>query len=193
MPIKMPMHLGSSVSIFYNGQSGFPYSLIFNGDVNADGVTNNDLMYIPSSADQVIAYSSISSQQVTYDQLSAFLNSTVAKDYKGQIIPRMAAHAPWFNQVDFRYALTIPAVRETKFEITLDVLNLMNFFNNSWGWQNFGAFPGITSIGYGGLDKATGKMKYNLSTIASSTFQGAFTRDDLRSRAQAQLGLRYRF
>ncbi len=193
VPIRLPMHLRSAASVFYNGQSGFPYSLIFNGDVNGDGVTNNDLMYIPSNPNQIITYSSIAGQKVTYDQLSAFLNSTVASKYPGQIIPRMAAHAPWFNQVDFRYGITVPAVRETSFEITLDVLNLMNFFNNTWGWQNFGAFPGITSIGYGGVDAKTGKMKYNLSTIASPTFQGAFTRDDLRSRAQAQLGIRYRF
>jgi hypothetical protein len=193
VPIKLPLHLRSAASVFFNGQSGFPYSLIFNGDVNGDGVTNNDLMFIPASANDVVVYSSISSQQVTYDQLSAFLNGTVAKDYQGKIIPRMAAHAPWFNQLDFRYSITIPAVRETRFEVTLDVLNLMNFFDNSRGWQNFGAFPGITSIGYGGIDAATGKMRYNLATIASTSFQGAFTRDDLRSRAQAQLGIRYRF
>jgi hypothetical protein len=36
-------------------------------------------------------------------------------------------------------------------------------------------------------------MRYNLATIASSTFQGTFNRDDLRSRWQAQLGARFRF
>jgi len=193
VPIKLFKGLRSAASIFYNGQSGFPYSLIFNGDPNADGVTNNDLMYIPSSSDQVVAYSSTTGQTATWDQLNAFLNSTNANDYRGKIIPRMSAHAQWINQLDFRYAISIPTFRETKAEVTIDVFNLMNFFNNNWGWQNFGAFPGISSIGYGGIDAASGKMKYNLSTINSSTFQGAFTRDDLRSRAQAQIGIRWRF
>lgn len=193
VPIKLFKGLRSGASIFYNGQSGFPYSLAFNGDANTDGVTNNDLMYIPSSSDQIVVYSSTSGQTATWDQLNTFLNSTVAKDYHGKIIPRMAAHAQWINQLDFRYAITIPTFRETKAEVTIDVFNFLNFFNNNWGWQNFGAFPGITSIGYGGLDSATGKMRYNLSTINATTFQGAFTRDDLRSRAQAQIGIRFRF
>ncbi len=193
VPIRLPMHLRSAASIFYNGQQGFPYSLAFNGDVNGDGVTNNDLMYIPASSDQVVVYSSTSGQTATWDQLNNFLNSTYAKDYRGQIIPRMAAHAKWMNQLDFRYALTIPTWRETRAEVTIDCFNFLNFFNNSWGWQNFGNFPAVTSIGYGGIDSKTGKMRYNLNTINASTFQGAFTRDDLRSRAQAQIGIRWRF
>ncbi len=193
VPIKLPLHMGSAVSIFYNGQSGFPYSLDFNGDANGDGVTNNDLMFIPSSQDQVIVYSSTSGQTATWDQLNAFLNSTYAKDYRGKIAPRMAAHAQWMNQLDFRYAITVPTWKETKAEVTIDVFNFLNLLNNSWGWQYFGNFPAVTSIGYGGQDAATGKMRYNLATINSPTFQGVFTRDDLRSRAQAQIGLRWRF
>ena len=38
-----------------------------------------------------------------------------------------------------------------------------------------------------------GKMRYNLTNITASTFSGTFTRDDLRSRWQAQLGARFRF
>jgi hypothetical protein len=193
LPIRMPLHLRSTVSMFYNGQDGFPYSLIFNGDANTDSISNNDLLYIPSSSDQAAVYSSTTGQTVSYDMLDKFLTSLGADKYRGQIIPRMFKHAKWINQMDFRYALTIPAFRETKFEVTVDVFNFLNFLNNKWGWQNFGAFPAISTIGYGGLDAATGKMRYNLNTLAATTFTGAFTRDDLRSRAQAQLGIRYRF
>jgi hypothetical protein len=48
-------------------------------------------------------------------------------------------------------------------------------------------------IAYGGLDPATGKERLNLATITAPTFQGQFQRDDLRSRWQAQWGLRVRF
>ncbi len=40
---------------------------------------------------------------------------------------------------------------------------------------------------------AYGKMRYNLGTVTSQTYQGVFTRDDLRSRAQAQIGIRFSF
>ena len=165
----------------------------FNGDANADGRTSNDLLFIPSSSDQVVVYSSVAGQTVTWDQLNAFLNSTAAKDYRGQIIPRNAGRAPWMNQMDFRWALTIPTGGKTKAEVTLDVFNFLNILNQNWGWAYYGSFPSTNLIGYGGIDAATGKVKYNLATITSSTFQGTFTRDDLRSRHQAQIGVRFRF
>ncbi len=193
MPIKLPKGLRSAASIFYNGQSGFPYSLVFNGDANSDGVTNNDLLYIPASANDVVVYSSTSGQQVSYSMLQDYINNAGAQEYAGKISPRMMAHASWFNQMDFRYSVSVPTYRETKVEITIDVFNFLNFLNKSWGWQYFGSFPGNTQIGYGGIDSATGKMRYNLNTIASPNYQGIFTRDDLRSRAQAQIGFRYRF
>jgi hypothetical protein len=193
VPIKLFKGLRSSASIFYNGQSGRPYSLGFNGDANSDGRTSNDLLFIPSSADQVVVYSSVSGQTVTWDQLNAFLNSTAAKDYRGQIMPRNSGRSHWMNQLDFRYAITIPTFKETRVEVTIDVFNFMDLLHNGWGWQYFGSFPSTNLIGYGGIDSATGKMRYNVATITSSTFQGTFTRDDLRSRGQAQIGIRYRF
>ncbi len=193
LPIRMPWHMSSRVSMFYNGQQGFPYSLIFNGDANTDSITSNDLLYVPNNSSEVSVYSSVSGQAVTYDMLDKYLTSLGADKYRGQILPRMFNHAKWYNQMDVRYALTIPAFRETRFEVTVDVFNFLNLLNSKWGWQNFGGFPGIGQIGYGGLDATTGKMRYNLATLASTTYQGPFTRDDLRSRAQAQLGIRYRF
>ena len=130
---------------------------------------------------------------MTWDQLDSFLNSTAAKDYRGVIIPRNAGRAKWMNQMDFRYAITIPTGWKTKAEVMIDVFNFLNLLNNDWGWQYFGSFPSTNLIGYGGIDSATGKMRYNLATITSSTFQGVFTRDDLRSRAQAQIGVRFSF
>ncbi len=197
VPIKLPLHLRSTASMFYNGQQGFPYSLAFNGDANGDGVTNNDLLYIPSSLDQVVLYGTVSGQPIPSDRLTSlftnYLNGTAAKDYPGQIYPRNASHAQWMNNLDIRYAITVPTFKETHAEVTIDVLNFLNLLNSDWGWQYFGSFPANTQIGYGGIDSATGKMRYNLSTIGLTTYQGIFTRDDLRSRAQAQIGIRFVF
>jgi len=83
VPVKLVWGIRSNVSIFYNGQSGRPYSLGFNGDVNSDSYSNNDLLYIPATSDQVVVYSSVTGQTVTWKQLDDFLNSTAAKDYRG--------------------------------------------------------------------------------------------------------------
>jgi hypothetical protein len=156
-------------------------------------VTSNDLLFVPAAADQVVVYSSVSGQTATWAQLDSFLNNTGAKDYRGKLMPRNAGRAPWQNQLDFRYAIRIPTWRETQAEVTIDVFNFLNLFNRDWGWQYYGSFPATNLIGYGGIDSATGRMRYNLGTIASSGFQGTFTRYDLRSRAQAQIGLRFTF
>lgn len=181
--------LKSSASFFYNGMSGRPYDQRFNGDINGDGRTNNDLIFVPSSADQVIV------QNGTWAQLDAFLsNDPAASKYRGQLMPRNAGRAPWSNQLDFRYALSVPTPHKTKADVTFDIFNLMNLLNKNWGWQYWAPFPSNRGlIGYGGIDSATGKVKYNLSTITASSFTGTFIRDDLRSRWQAQFGVRFRF
>jgi hypothetical protein len=73
----------------------------------------------------------------------------------------------------------------------MDIFNLLNLFNKDWGWVYYPNFNSPTLIGYSGL--TNGKETYNLSTITSQTFQGTFTRDDLKSRWQMQWGLRVRF
>ena len=39
------------MSAFYNGHDGLPYSWIFSGDANGDGITYEDPAYIPTLND----------------------------------------------------------------------------------------------------------------------------------------------
>ena len=38
----------TTVSLVYRGRTGHPYSWVYYGDANGDGVTFNDLFYVPS-------------------------------------------------------------------------------------------------------------------------------------------------
>lgn len=191
IPIRLGKGVTSSAALFYNGQSGRPYVILFNGNANGDGRSNNDIAFLPSSPDQVILTNG------TWEQLQAFINSDPAsKNSLGTIAARNAGRSPWWNQLDFRYAVNLPAAGRAKVELTLDVFNVLNAFNKNWGWHYFPKFPNISAnglIGYSGIDPATGKERLNLSTITSPTFQGTFDRDDQLSRAQAQFGARIRF
>jgi hypothetical protein len=194
--------LSHQVSVFYNGMTGRRYSLGFNGDLNGDGVSNNELLFVPASASDVVVYNG------TWEQLDAYISQDPgASQYRGKIMPRAGARAPWQNQMDLQYSLNIPTGGKTKVELTATVINFLNLLNGNWGWQYWAPFPGMgTAIGYGGVCTGTtgssnlgctandlGKMRYNLANITSSTFSGTFTRDDLRSRWQAQFGARFRF
>lgn len=193
LPIPLFKGLRSSLSFFFNSQSGRPFSLGFNGDANTDSITSNDLLFVPGSADDVVVYSSVAGQTATWDILNDFLEEAGVGDYRGKIIARNHARAPWYNHLDVRYAVTVPLPRKAKIELTADVFNFLNLLNKDWGWQYFGNFGSTNLIGYGGIDAATGKMRYNLSTLMGSSYQGLFTRADLRSRWQAQFGARIRF
>ena len=73
----------------------------------------------------------------------------------------------------------------------MDILNLLNLFDSSNGWSLYPNFNGPTVVN-GSYDAATGKMVYNLAPLNSPTF-ATYGRDNLRSRWQAQWGVRFRF
>ncbi len=184
--LKLLRQLHPVVSLFYNGQSGLPYSVLFNTDVNADGTIGNDLLFVPRNVSDVVVTGG------TPQQLDDFINGDNGlSQHRGEIAPRNSSRLPWTNRLDFRLALDAPWGKR-KLEVTMDVLNILNLLDSSWGTFQFTPNQDIAPIQYGGLDKATGKPIYNIATLASPTFS-KFTIDDLRSRWQAQLGFRVRF
>ena len=56
-------------SLYHNGQSGRPYVALFNGDVNGDSRTTNDLLYVPAREGEVIITNG------TWADLDGFLSS----------------------------------------------------------------------------------------------------------------------
>jgi hypothetical protein len=188
VPIPLGKEFKSTASFFYNGQTGQPYSLVFNGDANGDTTTFNDIAFLPSDPSQVVVTNG------TYAQLDAFLaNDSAAKNNRGQTPNRNTGVSPWSNDLDFRYSVNVPTGSRAKVELSMDIINLLNLFNKNWGWVYYPNFNSPQPIGFAGIDKATGKEILNLSTISSPNFLGTLSRDDLRSRWQAQWSARIRF
>ncbi len=185
--IPMWKNLHSVASAYYRGQTGQPYSLVFNSDANGDTTSFNDIAYIPATADQVVVTGG------TWDQLNAYLSQdSAAMNNRGQVPNRNTGTSPWTNQLDIRYAVSVPAGK-AKVELSMSVLNFLNMLNKDWGWHYFPNFYSPTTLSYGGIDAATGKEIINMSTVTNPNFLGTFTRDDLRSRWQAQWEARIRF
>ncbi|MBP6716188.1 MAG: TonB-dependent receptor [Acidobacteria bacterium] len=182
----VPLFKGTkaTVSAYYSGQSGRPFTLAYFGDVNGDGRTGNDLLYIPGSATEV-AYTG-----GTYNDLLTFVQADPClTKFVGKVIPRNACRGPWQNQLDMRVNVALP-FRKVKAEITLDVLNVINLLDNKGGEQRYTSFNEIQPVT---PVITNGQItSYNISFMTASTFQ-KFQRDDLRSRWQMQLGGRIRF
>ena len=178
-----------TLSMYYSGQTGRPYSYNFGVDANGDGVTTNDLFFYPR-AEQV----NIVNAGVTYQDLVTFLEGGDCDGLApGTIVTRNSCRMPFTHNLDFRAAVDVPIGRFRP-EFTVDVLNLLNMFDRTLGQVQYAAFNDLLLTGSqtGLAVESGGKYNYNLSGVARGTTT-RFSRDDLRSRWQAQIGLRLRF
>ena len=130
----LPRLGGTEISVLYVGQSGVPYSYVYEGDVNGDGFNGpratglaNDLVYIPerlsdfpgSIVNQILWSSLIEEEDCLREQVM-------------RILARNTCETPWSNRVDLRASHNFET-RGFSAEVTLDMLNVLNFLNSSWG------------------------------------------------------------
>ena len=171
-----------TLSMYYNGQTGRPYSYNFGTDVNGDGQSTNDLLYYPRESEVTVGGG------FTYQDLVNFLEGGDCEGTAGAIFVRNSCRMPFVHSLDFRAAVNVPVGRFRP-EFTIDVLNLANLFDRSQGLVQYAAFNDLLVVT---ATESAGKYNYTLNSVARP---GAvrFSRDDLRSRWQAQIGLRLRF
>jgi carboxypeptidase family protein len=187
---ELPRALDLTASMFYNGQSGRPYSISYNNnDFNGDAQFFNDLLYVPNPGEVIVR---INTAPASEQLLEDFINGDECmSESRGRISERNCGRQPFTNIMDAKFAFGVP-IRRAKVELTMDILNFLNLLNDSWGRYEFLDFQTLNALAYAGIDAASGKPIYNIATFASPTFR-KFTIDNLRSRWQAQFGARVRF
>jgi hypothetical protein len=178
----------ATASVFYSGQSGRPWSVLYAFDYNGDVRGTNDLLYIPANA------SEYTFRNGTFEDLMTFVNAEQClADYIGKIHERNACRSPWMNTLDGRINVGLPFKR-VKAEITLDVLNMINLFDSQKGLIKYANFNDLLVVR---PEFSGSAVTYNLQNIVvngvAQTPEQQFTRFDLASRWQMQLGARVRF
>ena len=190
----------TSVSAFYNGHSGLPYSWIFSGDANGDGITYEDPAYIPTLNDPKVSYGTTSAQVVQQFQDYIASNSYL-RSHRGQIASRNGAHYGWVNQLDMSFSQEVPGIfKGNKGIVRLDVYNFLNLLDNKWGQTVNGQFNTRTLAGYNGVN-AQGQYVYSLPTDGAGNYQpqqlsvydAGSNPTRVVSRWSAMLTLRYTF
>ena len=118
----------STISLYYEGRSGQPFSYVYNSDLNGDGFSGNDLVAVPTGpSDPRFDFSGMTpAQQSAY---FAFLNSSGLSRYAGGHAPRNSFFTPWENRLDLSFVQEIPAYRNVKIEFFADFLNLGSFLD----------------------------------------------------------------
>jgi hypothetical protein len=187
----------TTLSLFYNHQSGRPFSYIVGSDFvafnfgqsfNGDGTDGNDLFFVPgSAADYEVTGGG------TKDQLEDFINAhPVLADNRGRLAPRNVDFAPWNHTLDLHLAQEIP-VGKSHFELTFDILNLLNLLDEDSGNLRFVNFSAIEVAEVEGIT-ADGRPIYSLANaVRFPETNSIYTVHGINSRWRAKLGLRWTF
>jgi hypothetical protein len=192
------------------------------GDLNADGQSQNDLIYVPKDARNAsemlfTGFDNANGKTPTDAAAQAaafenFINSTPCLNKaRGTILTRNACRNPWVNEFDVSVAQSLSAIGALagsrapnldNLQIRLDIINFGNLLNSNWGRQAF-SDQGSTC---GQICSATVALTHVKNFIPaggnSSNAQGVFTfdpnftaynSDNASSNYRMQLSLRYSF
>jgi hypothetical protein len=187
----------TTLSMFYEGRSGRPFSYAFANDANGDG-QSNDLFYIPASRTDV-AYTSGS----TVQDIERFWNYVLSNDdlnsRLGTVARRNGARAPFVNQVDLRLSQKFPLIRGRESEVFLDIQNFGNLLNKDWGRIEEAGFPSRVQMARFAGVNAGGQYVYDVSQFFNEA-TGTTTTPVLElrdvaaeSRWSAQVGVKINF
>lgn len=152
-PFNVPHHLRAAVyytarwnaahtttfGLLYNGNSGIPYSVCYNGDLNGDGAYN-DLIYIPTDAEvdqmRFTATSDYSARQ-QQENLKAWLAvDGYMKTHRGAYYRRNAGNKRFEHRFDLHLAHRFDfriGKQKRGVELSFDIINLGNLLNRNWG------------------------------------------------------------
>jgi Carboxypeptidase regulatory-like domain len=191
----------TTLGVFYEGRDGRPYSWTFNNDMNGDGVSGNDLLYVPSGPGsgevlfrlpgQSVAASSAAAEAKFWDVVNDNRSLTVAR---GGVVKRNSATSPFTSNVDMRISQEVPGFSSKhKGLIALDILNFGNLLNKKWGHVNESGFNDGAGgysrrfVNYAGIQD--GKVVYSVNDPFEYT-----TKNNRGESAWAvQVSLKYEF
>lgn len=127
---------GNHYSIIYEGWlGGASYSYMNTKDMNGDGY-NYDVIYVPT--DEQVANKEF--RFVSEDDKTRFMdfvhNDSYLKNRQGKYAEAYSVYSPWVHRIDLSYkhdfVLNTNNVKH-KLQLSLDIKNVMNLFNSSWG------------------------------------------------------------
>ncbi len=184
-------------------------SYVFAGDMNGDGVNNNDLIYIPRDTSEMnfVAFTALGRTYTVAEQQAAFESYIQQDDYlrkhRGQYAERNAVFLPIVKRMDLSLSQdifrSISGHRHAG-QIRLDITNFGNLLNNKWGVGQRLVVPSTSSslnlipILTSAAADANGKVSYRMAVInnalPTTTFQTTAFSSDVYT---LMLSFRYNF
>jgi len=187
-------HRTTDISLYYIGESGVTFTFgdstagTFTGDLNADGTGADDPIYVPRDATNPseIEFAggpdSATAQGVAFEK---FIHSTPCLDrQRGRIAARNSCRSAWVNTSNLSVRQSLPAIGGHAATIQLEIFNVLNLLNKSWGLFEVPS-PWILQNA-GRTSAAAPQPRYTFNTPARNV-------QNAESSYQLQLSLRYSF
>ena len=206
--------MASTLSLFYNGQSGDRYSnLYFPGNYpihGRDGGSDfSDLIYIPASREDInlIAYTDRGGNEVgtqaQWQALDAFIeNDPYLSQHRGEYDVRNSGRLPFTHVVDLKFLqdfyITLPNGKRNTLQLSVDIFNFTNLLNKEWGRRYNLRFGTNNLVNFEGFEDPvngnfTPQFTYQQDEEDSRDIATIDDTGIYSSRWQMQLGLRYIF
>ncbi len=186
------------LSLLFNSRSGSPFSFVYQGDLNKDGSSRNDLIYVPANSSEIqfkaIANTDgeVISAEEQWSKLEQFIKSNNYLDQRrGQYVERNAAKTPWNHQLDLKLEVKRKIFDKRIVTLSLDVFNVLNLINPNWGRLFF--VPNVVNSSFSvlkfeGVEQNIPQYSFNLPE-----HQEPWIVDPLNSRWKMQLGVKLKF
>ena len=195
-------HASTTIGLFYNGQSGTPFSYIYNdgGNLTREDSRERNLFYVPADQNDI---NLIDDGTVTAAEQWTALDNYITNDpylstRRGQYAEKNSSRTLFNSVIDLKLTQKFyvnAGSMKHELEFTFDIFNFTNLMNKDWGRRYFSDFGAVQLVDFEGFqaDNTTPEFTYNVNrpelidylTINDAGVNG--------SRWSMQIGLRYSF
>lgn len=184
----------TTLSLVYDGQSGRPFSYVFDNNVNnSPDSRDNDLFYVPLLNDPIVRYSTPADEAAINAYIEARPDLATRR---GRVFPRNAARNPAIHRWDLKLTQDVNFWRRHRIQLTLDFINIGNMIKDDWGRIYRSDFPGILSfvnVTNAATASTQGYYVYQASINGNSNSQEQLRDTVGESRWSILAGIKYSF
>jgi len=203
--LELAKSIGLQFSLFGQSQQQGRASYTYSGDMNGDGISGNDLVYVPKDITQM----NFQPYSITVNGAPQLLTANAQKAAWTQYINQDSYLSSIRGGYSARNGLLLPMV--TRFDLSAmlelfhnigkqrhtiqlraDIFNIGNLLNSAWGVGY--VINNSSPLAARGYDPATGQPIFRMNTVNNSLNYTTYRRGtSLVDVWQAQFGIRYIF
>ena len=189
----------TTVAVFWEGYTGGNTSYTYGGDLNGDGGTSNDLIYIPRNISEMNFQAITGTVPFTPAEQAEAWETYIQRDkylsqHRGEYVVRNAVFLPMVFRADFSltqdFFATIAGRRHT-WQVRADVVNIGNMINKNWGiGQRLVNSQPLTSPSADALGRAQYRLRVVNNQLLTTPLEYSAGSSDVW---RLQVSLRYTF